>query len=427
LLQAKPYLSFGRIRPTHINIVIVGFLLPALFGAFLYVVPRVCRTTLYGERLANFGVYFWNGIVIGIIVTLPQGFTQGREYAELPWLLDLAILGAVLLLIILVFGTIKRRREKLLYVSVWYTGGALLWTFFVFATGNVVWEPASGSWQGMNDQILLWFYGHNVVGLIITPQAISAAYYILPRASRSPLYSHGLSLIGFWALIVMYTHTGTHHLLQAPVPQWLKVISVINSIALLIPVFAFLTNVWLTVRGKLDRVYADAGAKFVFTGTVWYLLTCLQGPLQSLPAVQRVTHFTQWVIGHAHIALLGFAGFIAIGAIYFILPKVSRRRLYSPRLADCHFWLMLVGLTGIFGSLTVAGLIQGEAWQQGEVVYRVISELKVYFIIRGMSGVMILIGSLLFIYNVLMTMRNPQEELEAMDRSESVLEREVAA
>ncbi|MDJ0766351.1 MAG: cbb3-type cytochrome c oxidase subunit I [Myxococcota bacterium] len=424
LLPADARLTFGRMRPTHINLVVFGFLLSGYFGGFLYVVPAVCRTPLFSERLANFAVWFWNAIVIGIVYALPHGFTQGREYAELPWILDVAVLAAVAVLAVLVFGTVARRTEKLLYVSVWYTGGGLLWTFFVYATGNVVWEPSTGSWLGMNDQILLWFYGHNVVGLVITPQAVALAYYILPRAMGKPLYSHTLSLIGFWALIVMYTHVGTHHLIQAPAPEWLKVISIVNSIALIIPVFAFLTNIWLTVRGNLTRIFENPGAKFAFAGTVWYFLTCLQGPFHSLPSVQKITHFTQWVVAHAHMALLGFAGSIAIGGAYFILPVVTGRKLYSERLADVHFWLTLVGGMGIFASLTAAGLIQGEAWRNGETVYRVLSALDTYFIVRGMSGVLIIVGALLFVYNVLRTVlaSNPQEK-----GAEGRAEREVTA
>ena len=403
LLPAAAQLSFGRIRPTHINIVIFGFLLSAYFGGMLYVVPAVCRTTLISERIGNAAVWLWNAILLGAVYALPQGYTQGREYAELPWVLDIAILAAVAVLIYLVFGTIARRKERLLYVSAWYLGGGLVWTFFVYAMGNVVWKPASGSWQGMNDQILLWFYGHNVVGLVITPPAVALAYYIIPRATRTPIYSHTLSLFGFWALIVMYTHVGTHHLLQAPAPQWLKVISIVNSIALVVPVFAFLTNVWLPLRDRFGRIYQDVGAKMVFTGTVWYFVTCVQGPFQSLPAVQRVTHFTQWVTAHAHIALLGFAGFIAMGTVYYLLPLVLKRPLYSRRLGDAQYWLMLLGTLGIFLSLTFAGLIQGEAWRNGETVYRVLPELKSYFVVRGISGVMLLCGAGIFVFNVLMT------------------------
>ncbi|RJO64536.1 MAG: cytochrome-c oxidase, partial [Myxococcales bacterium] len=223
------------------------------------------------------------------------------------------------------------------------------------------------------------------------------------------LYSHTLSLLGFWALIVMYTHTGTHHLLQAPVPQWLKVISIVNSIALLIPVFAFLTNVWLPLKDRFGRVYDNVGAKFVFTGTVWYFATCLQGPYQSLPSVQKVTHFTQWVIAHAHMALLGFGGFIAIGAVYYILPYVTKRELYSKKLADIQFWLMLIATTAIFLSLTFAGLVQGEGWRNGEVVYRILPELHRYFLVRAMTGVFMLIGAGIFIYNVLMTVLSKEK------------------
>jgi cytochrome c oxidase cbb3-type subunit 1/cytochrome c oxidase cbb3-type subunit I/II len=219
-------------------------------------------------------------------------------------------------------------------------------------------------------------------------------------------------LFGFWALIVMYTHTGTHHLLQTPAPEWLKVLSVINSIALVIPVFAFLTNIWLPIKDRFGRVYANVGAKMVFVGTIWYFITCVQGPFQSLPSVQRVTHYTQWVVAHAHIALFGFAGFIAMGAIYAILPSIMKRRMYSDFLADVHFWLSLIALLGIFFSLTFAGLIQGGAWLNGEVVYRVLPELKIYFVARGMSGVLAAVGASIFIFNVVMTVMGKGEVIE---------------
>jgi len=407
VMPSYAQLTFGRMRPTHINVLIFGFLLSAFFGGFLYIVPTVCRTTLISERVANFAMWFWNLIIVGITYTQPHGLTQGREYAELPWILDIAILVAVAVLLYLVFGTIARRKEKLLYVSVWYIAGGLIWTFFVYAVGNSVWTYPSGSWTGINDQILLWFYGHNVVGLVITPQAVAMAYYIIPRATRKPVWSHSLSLFGFWALIVMYTHTGTHHLLQAPVPQWLKVISIINSVALIIPVFAFLINVWLPIRERFQAVFDDVGAKLVFTGTIWYFVVCTQGPFQSLPSVQRVTHFTQWVVAHAHIALLGFAGFIAMGTVYFLLPLVLGRPLYSKRLADTQYWLMVLGALGIFVSLTFAGLIQGEGWLKGEVVYRLLPQFSTYLLVRGISGVLFLVGALIFAFNVAMTILRP--------------------
>jgi cytochrome c oxidase cbb3-type subunit 1/cytochrome c oxidase cbb3-type subunit I/II len=283
-------------------------------------------------------------------------------------------------------------------------GGGICWTAVVWIVGNAMWNPATGSLEGMSDAILNWFHGHNVLGLVITPLAVATAYYIIPHATRTPIWSHTLSLLGFWMLLFVYTHTGTHHLLQAPAPQWLKVLSIVDSVALLVPVFAFLTNVWLPLKDRLSRIHENVGAKFVFVGTIWYCITCIQGPMHSLPVVQRLTHFTNWVVGHAHIAVLGFAGFIATGAIYYLLPRVSGRELWSKRLADVHYWLISIGLIGMFLTLTSAGLIQGQAWLNGEVVYRLLPEMALYMVLRALFGVAIVVSGALFAVNVLMTL-----------------------
>jgi cbb3-type cytochrome c oxidase subunit I len=300
--------------------------------------------------------------------------------------------------------TVARRTEKVLYVSVWYACGAFIWTFVVYSFGNVVWDPA-GALRGPTDALWLWFYGHNTVGLWITPLAIACAYWIIPRVTGTPLWSHTLSLIGFWAIIAIYTHTGGHHLIQAPVPLWIKVLGVVDSICMLVPVFTFLANVWLPLRERWGRIHADLGGKFVFAGTVFYALTCIQGPLQSLPSVQRVTHFTQWVVAHAHLAVFGFGGMIAMGTIYYVLPLVSGRRIWSRRLAELQYWIMLLGVLGIFLLLTVAGLLQGHAWLNGEMVYRVLPELTVYLVLRGAVGVLVTLGAVLQLVNVVMTIR----------------------
>ncbi len=207
----------------------------------------------------------------------------------------------------------------------------------VYGIGNVIWVPGAGALTGIPDAIILWFYGHNVLGLLLTPLAVGVAYYVIPSACRTPLYSHTLSLVGFWVLLVIYSHIGTHHLLQVPAPTWLKVIAIVDSIGMIIPVAIVLINLWYTVKGKLGVIHADIGAKFVFTGTVIYLLTCIQGPLQSLPQVQRVTHFSFWVVAHAHMGILGFSGMIALGGIYYVLPKITGRALYSKLLADLQY------------------------------------------------------------------------------------------
>jgi cytochrome c oxidase cbb3-type subunit 1/cytochrome c oxidase cbb3-type subunit I/II len=215
------------------------------------------------------------------------------------------------------------------------------------------------------------------------------------------LYSHTLSLIGFWSLIVVYTHIGTHHLLQVPVPTYLKTIAIVDSVAMVIPVMVVLINLWYTVKGKLGEIHADIGAKVVSTGTIYYFFVNIQGSMMSLPIVQRVTHFNNWVVGHAHIGVLGFAGMTALGGIYYILPKITGKPLYSKFLADLQYWLVLIGITGFAIVLTIVGLIQGQAWINGETIYRVLPEIHPYYVSRAMLGVTILAGAYIGIYNVI--------------------------
>ena len=402
LLGDIAWLHFGRLRPIHTNLVLLGWVPAGLVGGVIYIVPRVLGTTLWSERLGNLSMWAFNLLLILGTVTLAAGMTQGREYAELIRPLDFVVLAWLAMVIPNLLLSIRQRRENLLYVSVWYGCGAFIWTFVVYAFGNVVWDP-EGSLAGVTDSLWRWVYGHHTVGLWSTPLALAVAYWVIPRATGAPLWSHTLSLIGFWTILAIYTHTGGHHLLQAPVPTWIKVLAVVDSICMLIPVFTFLANVWLPLKQRWGRIHADVGAKFVFAGTVFYCLTCIQGPLQSLPSIQRVTHFTHWVVAHAHLAVFGFGGMISMGAIYYILPKVSGRRIWSPKIADLQYWIMLLGISGFFLVLTGAGLLQGHAWLNGEMVYRVLPELGVYMTLRGAIGLAVLAGALLQLLNVVMT------------------------
>ncbi|MFQ6132392.1 MAG: cbb3-type cytochrome c oxidase subunit I [Armatimonadota bacterium] len=399
-----PWLSFGRIRPAHTNVVMLGFVTSGLIGAGLYFVPLLLKVRLQGERLANLAMWLWNAAILGGVITLPAGMTQSREYAELIWELDLLVVASVALLLICFVLTVLARQENTLYVSVWYVGGAIIWTALLYPLGNVMWRPDTGSLAGVIDAIWHWFYGHNVLGLLMTPLAIAVLYYMIPRLARAPLYSHTLSLVGFWSLLAFYTHIGTHHLLQAPVPTWLKTISIVDSVAMVVPVLTVLINLWLTMRGRLSVLRESVPGKFVFAGSVWYLLVCLQGPLHSLPSVQRYVHFTNWVVGHAHIAVLGFTGMIALGGLWYVLPKVSGRKLYSDVLVDVQYWLVLVGLSGFFLALSIAGLVQGGAWLEGEGVYRTLPMIFPYMAARAMFGVLIVSAAFIGLYNVVMTL-----------------------
>ncbi|MBI3911922.1 MAG: cbb3-type cytochrome c oxidase subunit I [Armatimonadetes bacterium] len=400
-------LVFGRLRPSHFNTIIFGFLSMSLIGAGLHYVPHLCATRLYSDKLANAAMWLWNLVVLSGIVTFLLGYTSAHEYGEYIWPIDILAVITLLLLAYVVFRTIARREEPLIYVSIWYFGAALLWTAVTWA-----FMGGTGARYGLNDAVWTWFFGHNIFGLWVTPLALAVAYYVIPREARTPLYSHTLSLIAFWALITFYSHTGTHHLLQAPVPAWQKVIASIDSVMLLISVYAFCANVWLTLRGRLWRVEQSIALKFVFAGTIWFFIVSTQGSAQSLMGLQRLTHFTNWTVGHAHIGLLGFAGFIASGAIYGILPQVTGKPIYSAALANFQYWLMLLGTGGFAIVLTIAGLVQGSAWLNGEALYRVLPELGVYMVARAVLGTFVVVAAEIQLWNVTLTLlgRGPKRE-----------------
>jgi len=394
------YIHFGRMRPMHINAVLFGFVTPGLLAVAFYYIPRMLRTQLYSHKLGVISAIFWNITITAGMIGISLGHTQGREYAEFPWIVDIMVVISFALVAVNLLMTIANRKEPILYVSIWYAMSAVILTACTYCLGNVIWKPDTGALVGIPDAILLWFYGHNVFGLLLSPMALGVAYYVLPIATRSPLYSHTMSLVGFWSLIIVYTHVGTHHLLQVPVPTWLKTISIVDSVAMVIPVMIVLINLWYTVKGKLGDIHADIGAKFVFTGTIYYFLVNIQGSIMALPHVQRITHFNNWVVGHAHIGVLGFAGITALGGIYFILPRLTGKPLYSRFLADLQYWLVLIGITGFFVVLTTAGLIQGNAWYNGETLYRTLPEIQPYYILRASLGTLIVIGAYLGLYNV---------------------------
>lgn len=400
-----PWFAFSRLRPAHVDSVLFGFVTTTLLGAVLYMVTAVLRTKLWSEPLGWASVILWNMTMLSAPLTFPFGYSQGREYAEHLWPFDVTLMLSILLLIVNIIMTIVDRKEQSLYVTVWYYVGTLVWTAGFYPIGNVMWRPETGALAGIADPILQWFYGHALPGLLLTPLAVGAAYYVVPRVARTPLNSHTLSLVGFWTLVAFYTHIGGHHLLQTPIPNWLKVVTVVNSVSMAVPVFVALANLWLTARGFFTRLLQDPAGKLVLTGTLWYLLTCVQGPFQSLGFAQRVTHLNNWVIGHSHIAVLGFSGFIALGAMWHVLPPILRKRIWSTRLVNLQFGLLLAGLSGFFVSITVAGLVQGEAWDNGTTVYRTIPLIFPYMVARAASGVLIVSAAYVGFYNLIMSMR----------------------
>ncbi len=404
LLPRLSWLVFGRVRPMHTNTMIFGFVGSALIGSAFYIFPTLLRASLYSERMGKLSLWVWNLCIVYGTITLAMGHSQGREYAEWIWAADIGVLLSLGMAFVNLVLTSTRRNEKIFYVSNWYILAGLLLTWFIYFFGNAVWNPSTGAITGMADGILAWFYGHGIVGLFLTPLAVAIAYYVVPLVSRSPLYSHTASLVGFWSILVIYTHIGVHHLLQTPVPTWMKVLAISGSLAMFIPVSTVLVNLWLTMRGRLGYFHSDIGGKFVMASLVWYVLTCTQGPLQALPVVQKVTHLNNWVIAHSHMGVFGFAGIMGLGGVYFILPKIAGRGIHSPRLADIQYWLIQFGMIGFFMVLTAAGLIQGNSWLNGETVYRTVPMMHPYMVLRASLGVLLFGAAAIGVYNIGMTL-----------------------
>ena len=408
-----PWLVFSRERPIHVNTMLYGFVGTMLIGSGLYYTTHLLRTKLWSEPLAWASFFLWNLVILSGPLCFSFAYTQGREYSEYVWWADVVLVVSVALMIVNIVMTIVHRTEQQLYVSVWYFMATFLWTACNYPIGNVMWHPATGAMPGLIDSIFLWFWGHNLPGLLITPLATGAAYFVIPRVARTPLNSHTLSLLGFWLLVALYTHIGGHHVLQSPIPNWLKTVSIVDSISMVVPVTIVVLNLWLTARQRGAAVWGDPAGRLVMAGIVWYIITCIQGPVQSLPYLQRVTHFNNWTVGHAHIAMLGFGGYIALGAMYHILPLVTGREVWSRKLVNLQFGLITFGLVGFFLVLTMAGLNQGNAWNDGETVYRTLPQLRPYMVSRAALGIFILTGALTGILNVVMSIVKGRETVRA--------------
>jgi cbb3-type cytochrome c oxidase subunit I len=287
-----------------------------------------------------------------------------------------------------------------MYVSLWYFLGALFWFPLVYIIG----QRTFVSLPGLNDAIVGWFYGHNILGMWFTTVGVGIMYYLLPRLTGNPLYSHGLSMLGFWGIALFYAPTGTHHILQSPVPEWLKAIAVISSVFLLVPVLTVLTNFFMTMRGKWHMAVTDMPTRFAVTSCMFYLVTCVQGPFQATRWVNWYLHFTQWVVGHAHLALLGTFSFILTAGFYYGIPRLTGKQWYSEGLIRSHYWLKFLGFLLMMISLTTAGLIQAAGWQMGIPVDQWGLAIRPYWLLRAISGLMIVGGQLIFAYNTFRTL-----------------------
>lgn len=403
-------LSYGRLRPLHVNGMLFGWLLAADMGLSYYLVPRLCGVKLWSEKLGVATAILWNVIILGAVVALLAGWNQGWEYAELPLPLDVLVVVAWIMFGVNIFATVATRKYQQMYVSIWYTLGTILWTAFVYLTGNF----ATLFTTGVNQANLNWMYVHNAVGLIFTPVGLALAYYFIPKSGNIPLHSHKLSMIGFWSLAFFYVWTGAHHMLHGPISQWLQTIAIAFSLMLLVPVWTVVYNFFATMKGNWPLTRDNVELKFLMSGVVFYLLTCFQGPMHSLRSVNAIVSKTDWIPGHAHMAVLGAFSFFAIAGTLHVIPRLFHTKLHSDPAATWSYWFFMIGGIGFFVTLWLGGFWQGWQWNNPAIPFiDTVIALKPIWLVRFFSGIFMFLGIVLFLYNVVATVIDAGAKPEA--------------
>ncbi|MBP1658542.1 MAG: ccoN [Bacteroidetes bacterium] len=412
-----PFTTFGRIRPLHTNAVIFAFVGNAIFMGIYYSLPRLCKAPMFSPLLSAIHFWGWQSIILAAAITLPLGFTTSKEYAELEWPIDIAITAIWVVLIINMFGTIIKRRERHMYVAIWFYIATVV-TVAVLHIVNSIEVPASflksyPLYAGVQDALVQWWYGHNAVAFFLTTPYLGLMYYFLPKAANRPVYSYRLSIVHFWSLIFIYIWAGPHHLLYTALPDWAQSLGTAFSIMLLAPSWGGMINGLLTLRGAWDKVREDAVLKFMVVAVTAYGMATFEGPMLSLKSVNAIMHYTDWIVSHVHVGALGWNGFLTFGILYWLVPRLWNTTLYSRKLANVHFWIATLGIVFYAVSMYTAGLTQSLLWKQftgmGTLQYPNFLEtvLRIYplYIVRAVGGILYLTGVCLMIYNLMKTAR----------------------
>ncbi len=399
------WLTFGRIRTLHLNMVAYGWAPMAAFGIALWTLPRLLKTKLHGGRFALLGGVLWNAGLIAGLGAVAAGFSDGLEWLEMPWQVDILIVaGGALIGLPLVF-TLQNRKVDHLYVSIWYMGAALFWFPVLFLVGNL---PVLHF--GVEQATMNWWFGHNVLGLFYTPVALASVYYFLPKIIGRPIQSYNLSLIGFWALAFFYGQVGGHHLVGGPVPGWMITLSIVQSMMMIVPVLAFSVNQHLTMRKHFKTLIYSPTLRFIVLGGMMYTLSSLQGSFEALRSINTITHFTHFTVAHAHLGLYAFFSLVMFGAIYFVMPRVMAWEWPYPKLISLHFWLVVVGFSIYFIGLTIGGWLQGLAMLDADVPFIESVKLTIpYLESRTVGGGLMTLGHLVFaVHFAIMALRQGQ-------------------
>ena len=415
VLNFADFATFGRLRPLHTNAVVFAFVGNGIYAGVYYSLQRLCKARMYSDTLSKINFWGWQLIILAAVATLPLGITTSKEYAELEWPIDIAITLIWVVFGWNMFGTILKRREKHLYVAIWFYIGTFV-TVAVLHIVNSFEMPVtffkSYSWYaGVQDALVQWWYGHNAVAFFLTTPFLGLMYYFVPKAANRPVYSYRLSIIHFWALIFIYIWAGPHHLLYTSLPDWAQSLGVVFSVMLIAPSWGGMLNGLLTLRGAWDKVREDPVLKFMVVAITAYGMATFEGPLLSLKNVNAIAHFTDWVVAHVHVGGLGWNGFLMFGILYYLVPKMYETKLYSLKLANFHFWAGSLGILFYAIPMYWAGFVQSSMWKEftvdGVLAYpnflETVTQLKYMYFLRAVGGFMYIIGVVTMAYNLVKT------------------------
>lgn len=410
------FLTFGRLRPLHTNAVIFAFAGNAIFAAIYYSSQRLLKARMFSDLLSKVHFWGWQVIIVCAALTLPFGITTSKEYAELEWPIDILIALVWVVFAINFFGTIWKRRERHLYVALWFYV-ATITTIAMLHIVNSLALPASflksySIFAGVQDALVQWWYGHNAVGFFLTTPFLGMMYYFLPKAAGKPVYSYRLSIIHFWGLVFLYIWAGPHHLQYTALPDWAQSLGMVFSLMLIAPSWGGMLNGLLTLRNAWDRVREEPILKFFVLAITFYGMSTFEGPMMSIKSVNRLTHYTDWTVAHVHGGALGWVGFMVFGMLYFLVPRLYKKELHSKSMATAHFWIATIGILLYIIPIWAAGLMQGLMWRafdaDGLLSYpnfvETSQKILPFYHTRVLGGVLYFAGLLLMVYNLMRTM-----------------------
>ncbi len=410
-----PWLSYGRLRPLHTNAVIFAFGGCALFATSYYVVQRTGHTRLLSDKLAALTFWGWQLVIVAAAITLPLGITQGKEYAELEWPIDILITIVWVAYAINFFGTLAIRKVRHIYVANWFFGAFIIAVALLHVVNSaaipVTWTKSYSAYAGVQDAMIQWWYGHNAVGFFLTAGFLGMMYYFIPKQAGRPVYSYRLSIVHFWALIFTYMWAGPHHLHYTALPDWAQSVGMVFSLVLLAPSWGGMINGIMTLSGAWHKLRDDPILKFLIVSLSFYGMSTFEGPMMSIKTVNALSHYTDWTIGHVHSGALGWVGLVSMGSLYYLIPRLfGRQTMYSVPAISLHFWTATIGIVLYIAAMWIAGVMQGLMWRavnpDGTLVYSFVEGVKAtypYYVVRVAGGLLYFGGMLIMLWNVVMT------------------------